>query len=145
MKAGFLLYFRERYTPNPMRRDHAIATARFIAYDVFGSFLYLPLWWYTGGLLRTARFCVAAFVGQAQSYGVAIWFKNLFVPMYGQRDLFGRAISVVLRFVVILFYSFLLIVYALILLGIFSAWILFPPTVGYLFFHQVTALFLNPV
>lgn len=128
-----------------MRRDHAIATARFIAFDVFGSFLYLPLWWYTGGLARTARFCVGAFAGQAQSYGVAIWFKNLFVPMYGQRDLFGRAISVALRLVVIVWYFFLLLVYGMLLLGLFIAWVLFPPTVGYLFFHQVTALMAPPL
>lgn len=123
-----------------MRTDHAIATLRFLAFDVFGSFLYLPLWWYTGGLARTARFCVGSFVGLARSYGVAIWFKNLFVPMYGQRDVFGRVISVVLRLVVIVWYSFLLLVYAALLLVVFAAWILFPPFVAFQFFHQLLVL-----
>ncbi len=123
-----------------MRTEHAIATGRFIAYDVVGTFLYLPFWWYTGGLVRTARFCVQAFVAQARSYGVAIWFKNLFVPMYGQRDLFGRTISVVLRLVVIVWYSFLLVAYAVLLLALFVAWILFPPMVAFQFVRQLLLL-----
>jgi hypothetical protein len=65
--------------------------------------------------------------------------------MYGQRDLFGRAISVVLRLVVIVWYSFLLLVYGILLLGIFLVWVLFPPTIGFLFFHQLTALLAHPV
>ena len=34
-------------------------------------------------------------------YGIQIWLKNFFVPMYGQTDLAGRLVSVWMRCVVL--------------------------------------------
>jgi hypothetical protein len=123
-----------------MRTSHATAVVRYLAVDLVGAFAYWPVWWYSRGLVRTLRGCVDAFVARAQMYGVGIWFRNLFVPMYGQRDLFSRAISVVLRLVVIAWYSFLLAAYAVLLAAVAAVWILFPAAVVFMVVHQLSLL-----
>jgi hypothetical protein len=127
-----------------MRTAHATAAIRFLAVDLVGSFLYFPAWWYTRGLVRTGRGCVRAFTAQAEAYGVGIWMRNLFVPMYGQRDLFSRAISVVLRLVVICWYSVLLFAYAALLVAAFVAWVLFPALVIAMLVRQIDGVLMHP-
>ena len=80
---------------------HVKQIVRLLAVDFFGSVLWFPVWWYTIGLRKVALNSWRALQYRAVSYGLRIWIKNFFVPMYGQYDLPGRLVSVFMRFVVL--------------------------------------------
>lgn len=61
-----------------------------------------PVWWYTRGLSRVARWASQTLRGWEHAVGLRLWLKALFVPMYGQNDLQGRLISFFMRFVVLI-------------------------------------------
>lgn len=61
-----------------------------------------PAWWYTRGLSRVVRWASRTLRGWEQAVGLRLWFKALFVPMYGQTDLQGRLVSFVMRLVVLM-------------------------------------------
>ena len=67
--------------------------------------LFLPLWWYTTGVRETLGKLMDSIQGSVRYFGVDVWTKNLFVPMYGDESVTGRAISVLVRFTVLLFRS----------------------------------------
>lgn len=71
------------------------------------------VWWYSRGLLLAVnRFRQR--VAYANKYlGVSVWATNLFVPMYGQWDMAGRVISLVVRIVQTIIRSLVFIVWAL--------------------------------
>ncbi|MEA3249884.1 MAG: hypothetical protein U9Q03_06070 [Patescibacteria group bacterium] len=113
---------------------------KFVAVDLVGSVLYYPIWWYTGGTLRAARFCGGTVAGVAIALGWSVWVKNLFVPMFGQRDIASRLISFFMRLVTIVFYSVLLLLLIVVMFAVFLLWLLLPPFVIYEFGNQLLGL-----
>ena len=99
--------------------------AKIVAQIVF-EFLYFPVWWYSVGFFRTLKKTWGAFRAQEQSLGFSVWVKNLFIPMYGQSDFTGRAISFVIRLVQIIARGLALFVWALGLLAFLLAWLALP-------------------
>lgn len=67
--------------------------------------LFLPIWWYTLGARQTIGKLLSSVKGSVRYFGVDVWAKNLFVPMYGDESLAGRAISFLVRLVVLMFRS----------------------------------------
>ena len=65
--------------------------------------LYFPVWWYTKGLVKMLIGSWHFVQDFNLTLGFTIWLKNIFVPMFGQRDIAGRLISVFLRIVNIIF------------------------------------------
>ena len=63
---------------------------------------------------------------QEQSLGFFIWLKNIFTPMYGQRDWSGRLISFFIRLVQIIFRGLVLIVWIFLLLALIIIWLIGP-------------------
>ncbi|MEK7619873.1 MAG: hypothetical protein AAB413_01395 [Patescibacteria group bacterium] len=76
--------------------------------------LYLPLWWYSTGLRETIGKLVRSISGSVQYFGVDVWSKNLFVPMYGDESVTGRAISFIVRLAVLVFRSLGVFVWAIV-------------------------------
>jgi hypothetical protein len=76
--------------------------ARLIFIDLVGSLFWFPVWWYTTGLVKVVNAAQSAMSYRIKSYGLKIWIKNFFVPMYGQFDLTGRLVSVFMRTVVLI-------------------------------------------
>jgi hypothetical protein len=74
-----------------------------------------------------------------QSAGLSVWLANFFVPMYGQHDLAGRLVSVVMRFVVLVGRSIGLFVEAIGYLILLVTWV-FLPTASFLMFVQSIVL-----
>jgi hypothetical protein len=74
---------------------------RLLLLDLGGSVAWFPLWWYTTGVSRVAKGALQTLRYRAQSYSLGIWVRNFFVPMYGQHDLAGRLVSILMRFVVL--------------------------------------------
>lgn len=67
--------------------------------------LHLLLWWYTTGLRETIGKLLRSVSGSVRYFGVDVWAKNLFVPMYGDESVTGRAISFIVRLAVLVFRS----------------------------------------
>lgn len=101
-------------------------TLRAFFFDLFKSVFFFPIWWYGRGLLSTARFVVEAIQNEERQLGVMIWFRNLFVPMYGSYDMAGRLISFVVRSAQIFVRSLFLSVYTVGLLLIFVFYLALP-------------------
>jgi hypothetical protein len=67
----------------------------------------------------------------------ALWFKNLFVPMYGQHDLQGRFTSFLIRFANGIIRSFLMFLWIWIVAILPIVWIIFPFAVTFLFINSL--------
>jgi hypothetical protein len=112
---------------------------KYAAVDVVGSFLYFPVWWYTAGVVKTAVGCAGTVRGYARQFGVGVWLKNLFVPMFGQHDLAGRVISFFIRLGVVIYYSLVLLALSVIMTAWLAAWLALPVVIGVMLFGQAGA------
>jgi hypothetical protein len=88
--------------------------------------VYFPLWWYGRGLSNCVRGVFSWLRGQSRAIGAWVWIRNLFVPMYGQRDIAGRAISFVIRLVQIVFRGLATIFLAFVSLVAVLVWLGLP-------------------
>lgn len=70
---------------------------------LLGEILYFPIYWYGPGFLVFIKSWTNIVSGWQQALGFSVWLKNIFTPMYGQRDFAGRLISFIMRFVQIIF------------------------------------------
>jgi hypothetical protein len=98
-----------------MKHNAATYSVKIILKIVW-DFVYFPLWWYSEGLLKTIKGILYFWREQEASLGFFVWLKNIFVPMYGQQDFSGRAISFFIRLVQIIFRGFVLLFF--IILGL---------------------------
>ncbi len=95
-----------------------------IIFQILGEILYFPIWWYSVGLMRLLKNLVKFWRGQEKALGFSIWLKNIFVPMYGQRDMASRIISFIMRLIQIIFRGAILLVWFLVVLLILVLWLL---------------------
>ncbi len=94
---------------------------------LIGGILYFPVWWYGPGLAMVVL-GVGRFWGRRQSsLGFFIWLKNIFVPMYGQRDFSGRVVSFIMRFFQVVFRGLLMFIYLVLGLAAIAVWLLLLP------------------
>ena len=124
-----------------VKKGPATSTARFIGVDLIGDVLYYPVWWYTKGLINTARACVRSVAAQEERLGVSIWISNIFTPMFGQYDWEGRLISFFARVVQIIVRGVALLVWAVLILGLVIVWLLLPLLIVYEIVANFFALF----
>ncbi len=75
---------------------------RYFFLDLAGSVIRFPLWWYTTGFFDLLKWIRRSLAYDWKRYDVRLWLENFFVPMYGQRDVSGRLVSVFMRFVVLI-------------------------------------------
>ena len=106
--------------------------------QIIGEILYFPFWWYSVGLARLVRNLFAFGRGQEASLGLTVWIKNIFVPMYGQRDIASRISSFVMRLVQIILRGAALLFWILLLLLILVVWLLLPPFLFMALAWQIT-------
>lgn len=99
--------------------------------------LLFPAWWYTRGLLETAERIMTFWAHSLKALNLLVWMKNIFVPMYGQRDFTGVLVSIFMRIVQIILRSigfiFLLIVGVVAML----LWILAPVLIAWQIIYQI--------
>lgn len=94
--------------------------------DEIKTILYFPIWWYSRGFLEMLKHAESFIADIEQTLGFWIWVKNIFVPMFGQRDFSGRAISFFLRLFQILVKGLVLILVIVIVIVIVITWLLLP-------------------
>jgi hypothetical protein len=97
-----------------------------IILQILGEILYFPWWWYSTGFWRWARDLSKFWLNQEKILGVSIWAKNIFVPMYGQRDLASRAISFVMRLIQVIVRGLALLFWLAVVLILAVLWLAWP-------------------
>ncbi len=97
-----------------------------IILQILGEILYFPIWWYSVGLMRAGGAVFRFWRAQEISLGFSVWVKNIFVPMYGQRDIASRAISFFMRLIQIIVRGFILIIWLAVALLALAFWMALP-------------------
>lgn len=97
-----------------------------IILEFFGKILYFPLWWYSVGLFKKLKGLFNFLKDKEKELGLSVWAKNIFVPMYGQRDIAGRIISFFIRFFQIVFRSIVLLIWFVLAFFMLIVWLSFP-------------------
>lgn len=99
--------------------------------DVIKDILFFPFWWYSFGFFKMLVWLKTFISDKQTSLGLGVWIKNIFVPMYGQRDIQGVIISIFIRIFQIIGRSIVMIFWLLIALVAFWIWLLLPATIVY--------------
>jgi hypothetical protein len=99
--------------------------------DALLDFFYFPIWWYSQGVSYIAQKCYRLFLLGNEELAPGVWLKNLFVPMFGSRDLEGKIISFFMRLVQIFARGAALVVWLVFCFVLFFSWIFFPLLVVY--------------
>lgn len=120
-----------------MKKDSVIRLIILLLIDELRAILYFPFWWYSRGLLKIIRGCGRWINDFQQTLGFMIWVKNLFIPMFGQRDFAGRLISFFLRIVQIVFRGFIVLIFSILNLVFIIGWIILPFFVLYQIYIQL--------
>ena len=104
-----------------------------------------PVWWYTTGAVHTATSLGQIARYYARTLGIAVWIRNLFVPMYGQYDWQSRVISLIVRSGQIFARGIALIVCTTVLFLVFALYLTLPLLAAVLFIFHVTGGFFGAV
>jgi hypothetical protein len=102
------------------------SVAGYILFDVFGSVIHFPFWWYGNGLFAVVEWGRRGIVYRWRSYALGLWMRQFFVPMYHAYDWSGRLISVLVRFLVIIGRLFALALEACAYLVLIILWVFAP-------------------
>lgn len=113
-----------------------IYTLRILA-EIGKDLIYFPIWWYSQGLFLFTKKLLLFLASQEKAWGLIIWIKNIFKPMYAQSDWQGRLISFFMRIVQILFRLMLMIFWLLFCLSALSIWLILPFFVLYQIYFQL--------
>jgi hypothetical protein len=109
--------------------------------DVLGNIVYAPVFWYSRGLTDAARYCWNQVVRQWKSLGVGVWIVNIFVPMYGQRDIAGVLISIFMRLIQIIVRAGAFLLYFALMVALFIAYLVGPIFILVELLRQLAGLF----
>ncbi len=109
-----------------MLRHNFLTYSSQILLRLGGRILYFPVWWYSLGFWRLLKQGWLSWLDQEKSLGWSVWLKNIFVPMYGQRDWAGRLISFLVRLVQIVARGLMLLVWVILWLFLFLIWLGLP-------------------
>jgi hypothetical protein len=105
--------------------------------DEIKTVLYFPIWWYSRGLLEMIKRAEGFIIDVEQVLGFWVWVKNLFVPMFGQRDFSGRVISFFLRLFQIFVKGLVLVLVIVMVIVLVIVWLLLPIFVLYQAFIHI--------
>ncbi len=85
-----------------------------------------PIWWYTEGFRRVSVGLWHNLHDTNLRLAPGLWLKNIFKPMYGQRDFQGRIMSFFMRLVNVIGRSIALFFWFLILIFLLVFWLIIP-------------------
>lgn len=112
-----------------------------ILLDFFLHIIWFPVWWYTLGAQMVLIGCYHLIQQTNQQFAPGLWMKNLFVPMFGQRDWQGKIMSFFMRLVNIVFRSFIVILWSLMVACLFVLWLALPLVAIFLIILSLVAQF----
>ena len=119
-----------------MERSVFIQSIRYIAIDIFGSFIYYPLWWYSVGLKLPAQKFGQNLVFRSHALGLGIQISNLFRPMYADYTFAGRLISFFMRIVLLAYRVSEMLVFSIWYAIALLLWVVMPIAIAVNLLHQ---------
>lgn len=109
--------------------------------ECFGIIPKTFIWWYSDGLQQILTWVRHRLAYRMKALALRSWMKHLFQPMYGQRDFAGRAISIVMRFLVLIWRAIVLFFTLILYIVAVSLWLLLPAfTTAILLLNLMSAL-----
>ena len=100
----------------------------------------LPIWWFTGGMIRTLKWTLDSIKGAPGFFGLNVWIKNIFVPMYGDTSFVGRLVSFGVRSFMIFARGIGTFFLVILILIATAAYVLVLPVLLYLFFTHLSGV-----
>jgi len=105
--------------------------------NVFLDIIFFPFWWYSFGLIKTIKKLGIFLADREKSLALFIWVKNIFIPMYGQRDITGILISFFVRLSQIIFRALIMFFWILFAFVSLSLWLILPILIVYEIIQQL--------
>ncbi|MFA5420475.1 MAG: hypothetical protein WC280_00400 [Patescibacteria group bacterium] len=100
--------------------------------------LYFPVWWYSVGFIRFVKLLGLFLRDRWTMIGAGVWIRNIFVPMYGQRDFTSRTISFLVRLFQIIFRLIFFLIFSAIVLALIASWLALPVVLAYIIINKVS-------
>jgi hypothetical protein len=94
--------------------------------DLLLNLAFFPLWWYSFGLKSVVLYAFEFLKHRESGLGLLVWFSNLLVPMYGQTDLPGRLISLIIRLMQVFFRGSIMMIWVFLALMLVILWLIAP-------------------
>ncbi len=116
-----------------------LTSLKLVVVDILGSIGHFPFWWYTKGFKMATIFVFGKISDAEKALAIRIQLRYLFKPMYADYTKSGRAISVVMRLIVLGFKSVIMAVALVFWLIVLVIWITLPPTAIYFIVINLTA------
>jgi hypothetical protein len=110
-----------------MAQNAIVLATRYFVGDLLGGIVAFPFWWYTLGLRYLLGWSGGLLKLGSRYLAVGIWFRNLFVPMYGETTVSGRIISFFVRLAMIVFRGLGLAVFSLLVLTLLLVYLAILP------------------
>lgn len=111
-------------------KNPSLYLAKILALEAKDILLF-PIWWYTGGFLNFITSLMDFLADTEKSLAFFVWIKNIFVPMYGQRDWQGKLISFFIRVVQIIARGGILALISALLALVALFWLVLPLIIIY--------------
>jgi hypothetical protein len=105
--------------------------------EIIGDILYFPIWWYSRGLVDAVMGLANFLSNKQKAWALLVWIKNIFKPMYAQRDWQGVLISIFMRLVQIFFRAIIMLGWSLFAMIGLLFWIALPPLVFFEIIYQL--------
>lgn len=96
------------------------------------DFLLFPFWWYTVGVKHALGYCFNLLRDGNEMLAPGLWFKNIFVPMFGQTDWQGRLVSFVMRLGNAIGRTIALVAWLIMTVALFVLWLVSPVLIVYM-------------
>jgi hypothetical protein len=112
-----------------MSNNIFIQTIKTLFVDLVGEILYFPFWWYTRGLKKRVLYVWDSIKRLASNLSLRVMITHLFSPMFAQTDRAGRAISFVMRLIILISRIVVFLIIAVLYIGLLIFWILLPPLI----------------
>lgn len=130
------------YNTPYMKSSSTSLVLKHLLLDLLREILFLPVWWFTIGLARMVVWCGSSIRHAAETTGLTLWAKNLFVPMYGETSVSGKLISFFIRLVMVIARGVATFVWMLVVIALFVAYVLvFPLSILGIFYHGLGMTF----
>lgn len=116
-----------------------LSSARFVVKELIGDFITWPVWWYSIGLVRFLRWRWQALVAFEASIGLTVWVINWAKPMFAQSDILGKAISLVMRTILIAVKTVQLMIFGVFQMVFITGWLILPVVTVWGVWHWLSA------
>jgi len=108
-----------------------------IIVEIIWDIIRFPLWWYSRGLMEVSQGLLNFLRNREKALALFVWVKNIFKPMYAQRDWQGILISFFMRLIQIIIRGLIMVFWIFFSLAVLCFWLVLPLLVIYEILWQI--------